>query len=121
MFAFPEQFSNATKANLESQFALFSALTSKTFEGVEKLVDLNINTVKAALEDSSATARQLRLVASRFRPDPAIRGLASRRRVPALCCLLSWLRKRARTEFRRRQPHPTKSSSRYRPAGTDAA
>jgi len=59
MFAFPEQFSNATKANLESQFALFSALTSKTFEGVEKLVDLNINTVKAALEDSSATARQL--------------------------------------------------------------
>ena len=59
MFAFPEQFSNATKANLESQFALFSALTSKTFEGVEKLVDLNINTAKAALEDSSATARQL--------------------------------------------------------------
>jgi phasin family protein len=59
MFAFPEQFSNATKANLESQFALFSALTSKTFEGVEKLVDLNINTVKAALEDSSANARQL--------------------------------------------------------------
>src|ERR1044072_6245442 len=59
MFAFPEQFSNATKANLESQFALFSALTSKTFEVVEKLVDLNINTVKAALEDSSATTRQL--------------------------------------------------------------
>ena len=59
MFAFPEQFSNATKANLESQFALISALTSKTFEGVEKLVELNINTAKAALENSSATARQL--------------------------------------------------------------
>jgi phasin family protein len=59
MFAFPEQFSNATKANLESQFALLSALTSKTFEGVEKLVELNISTAKAALENSSANARQL--------------------------------------------------------------
>ena len=59
MFAFPEQFSNATKANLDSQFALFTALTSKTFEGMEKLVDLNLNTAKAALENSSATARQL--------------------------------------------------------------
>lgn len=59
MFAFPEQFSNATKANLESQFAMLSTLTAKTFEGMEKLVDLNINTAKAALENSSATARQL--------------------------------------------------------------
>jgi len=59
MFAFPEQFSNATKANLEAQFALLSALTSKTFESVEKLVELNISTTKAALEDSSSTARQL--------------------------------------------------------------
>ena len=59
MFAFPEQFSTATKANLEAQFALMSALTSKTFEGVEKLVGLNISIAKSALEDSSATARQL--------------------------------------------------------------
>jgi phasin family protein len=59
MFAFPEQFSNATKANLESQFALLSTLTSKTFEGIEKLVALNINTAKAALEESSAATRQL--------------------------------------------------------------
>jgi hypothetical protein len=65
MFAIPEQFSNATKANFESQFALFSSLTSKTFEGMEKLVELNINTAKAALENSSATARQL--LASRTR------------------------------------------------------
>jgi len=59
MFAFPEQFSNATKANLESQFAMLSALTSKSFEGVEKLVELNLNVTKAALENSSAIARQL--------------------------------------------------------------
>ena len=59
MFAFPEQFSNATKVNLESQFSLFSALASKTFEGMEKLVELNISTAKATLENSSAAARQL--------------------------------------------------------------
>jgi phasin family protein len=59
MFAIPEQFSNATKANLESQFAVFSALTAKAFEGMEKLVDLNITAAKASLEESSATARQL--------------------------------------------------------------
>lgn len=59
MFAIPEQFSNATKANFESQFAIFSSLATKAFEGVEKLVDLNIHAVKATLEDSSAAARQL--------------------------------------------------------------
>lgn len=59
MFAIPEQFSNATKANFESQFAIFSSLTSKAFEGMEKLVDLNINAAKATLEESSAAAREL--------------------------------------------------------------
>jgi phasin family protein len=59
MFAIPEQFSNATKSAFEAQFALLSSLTSKTFEGMEKLIDLNINVAKATLEESSATARQL--------------------------------------------------------------
>jgi len=59
MFAIPEQFSNATKANLESQFALMSSLTSKTFESMEKLVELNINIARSTLTDSSSTARQL--------------------------------------------------------------
>ncbi len=59
MFAIPEQFSNATKANLESQFALLSSLTSKTFESMEKLVELNINTARATLSDNSTAARQL--------------------------------------------------------------
>lgn len=59
MFSIPEQFSSATKANFESQFAIFSALTNKTFEGVEKLVDLNLTAAKASLEDTSATAKQL--------------------------------------------------------------
>ncbi|MEH6436124.1 TIGR01841 family phasin [Massilia sp. DD77] len=59
MFAIPEQFSNATKVSLESQFALLSSLTSKTFESMEKLADLNINAARATLEESSAVARQL--------------------------------------------------------------
>ncbi|HZV65914.1 MAG TPA: TIGR01841 family phasin [Telluria sp.] len=59
MFAIPEQFSNATKANFESQFAIFSSLTSTAFEGMEKLVDLNINAAKASIEESSIATRQL--------------------------------------------------------------
>ena len=59
MFAIPEQFSNATKANFESQFAIFSSLTAKAFEGMEKLVELNLTAAKATLEESSVAARQL--------------------------------------------------------------
>jgi phasin family protein len=59
MFAIPEQFSNATKANFESQFAILASLTSKAFEGMEKLIDLNISAAKASLEESSAATRQL--------------------------------------------------------------
>lgn len=59
MFAFPEQFSNATKANLDAQFAMFSSLTAKAFEGMEKLVELNITAAKATLEESTQTAKQL--------------------------------------------------------------
>jgi phasin family protein len=59
MFAIPEQFSNATKTNFETQFALFSSLTAKTFDSMEKLVELNIATARAAMESNSNTARQL--------------------------------------------------------------
>ena len=59
MFAIPEQFSNATKANFESQFALYSSLTSKAFESIEKLVELNITAAKATLEESSIATKQL--------------------------------------------------------------
>ena len=59
MFAIPEQFSNATKASFESQFAVFSSLTAKAFEGMEKLVELNITAAKASLEESSVATRQL--------------------------------------------------------------
>ena len=59
MFAIPEQFSTATKANFEAQVALLTSLSNKLFEGVEKVVDLNLNVAKASLEESNAAARQL--------------------------------------------------------------
>lgn len=58
MFAIPEQFSTASKANFEAQLSLISALTNKAFEGVEKIVDLNLNVAKASLEESNAAAKQ---------------------------------------------------------------
>ena len=58
MFAVPEQFSAASKANLEAQLSMFSALTNKAFEGVEKMIDLNLNVAKASLEESNAAAKQ---------------------------------------------------------------
>jgi phasin family protein len=59
MFSVPEQFSNATKSNLEAQFAMFSSLTNKAFEGIEKIVALNLTAGRAALEESTASAKQL--------------------------------------------------------------
>ena len=35
MFAIPEQFSAASKANLEAQLSMMTELTNKAFEGVE--------------------------------------------------------------------------------------
>jgi phasin family protein len=59
MFSIPEQFSAATKTQIESQLAMFTALTNKAFEGVEKIVDLNMNVIKASLEESTAAAQQI--------------------------------------------------------------
>lgn len=59
MSTFPEQFSAATKANFEAQIAMLTALTNKTFESVEKIIDLNMNVAKASLEESTATAKQI--------------------------------------------------------------
>ena len=47
-----EQFAAAQKANLETLFAL----TSKAFEGVEKLVELNLQVAKASLTEVQTTA-----------------------------------------------------------------
>jgi phasin family protein len=59
MFSFQEQFSAATKNNLETQLALLTTLTGKALESVEKVVELNMNVAKAALEEGTSNARQL--------------------------------------------------------------
>lgn len=59
MFSVPEQFSNATKVNFETQIAMITSLTNKAFENIEKVIALNIHTAKAAREESTAAARQL--------------------------------------------------------------
>jgi len=59
MINFQDQISAATKSQFESQLALFSNLTAKTFEGVEKLIDLNLNVARASLEESATAVQQL--------------------------------------------------------------
>jgi phasin family protein len=50
----PEQFAAAQKANLETLFGL----TSKAFEGVEKLVELNIQVVKSTIAEGQENAQR---------------------------------------------------------------
>ena len=59
MFSLPEEFSAATKSHFEAQLAMITALTNQAFESVEKIVDLNMNVVKASLEESTVAATQL--------------------------------------------------------------
>lgn len=50
-----DQFLSAQKANLETLFGL----TSKAFEGVEKLVELNVTASKAALSEAADNANAM--------------------------------------------------------------
>ena len=50
----PEQFAAAQKANFETLFGL----TTKAFEGVEKLVELNLQVVKSTLAESQENAQR---------------------------------------------------------------
>lgn len=59
MFAIPEQFSAATKTNFDAFFSAYTDLTNKAFEGVTKMVDLNLSTAKASLQESAAATKQL--------------------------------------------------------------
>jgi len=52
-FMTPEQYTAANKANLETLFGL----TNKAFEGVEKLVELNLQVAKATLAESAENAK----------------------------------------------------------------
>ncbi|WP_088279234.1 TIGR01841 family phasin [Ideonella sp. A 288] len=52
-FLTPEQIAAANKANLETLFGL----TNKAFEGVEKLVELNLQVAKAALAETAENTK----------------------------------------------------------------
>lgn len=53
------QFSNATKSILENQVQVFSALTNYFIDATGKLSDLNMAVMKASIDESSETAKQL--------------------------------------------------------------
>jgi phasin family protein len=59
LFPDNEQFANAARTNLATQLAIMTTLATKVFESTEKVMDLNLNAVKASLEDSAGTANQL--------------------------------------------------------------
>jgi phasin family protein len=59
MFPSQEAISQAARANIESSLNLYTALSGKTIESIEKLWTLNLTAAKASLDESSATTRQL--------------------------------------------------------------
>jgi phasin family protein len=59
MSSITEQFSAATKSQLEAQFNIFSTFASTAVESAEKVIALNISTTKASVEKSSAAAKKL--------------------------------------------------------------
>jgi phasin family protein len=58
MFATPEQFAAANKANVETLLSL----ANTSFASVERLAALNLNTARTVLEDSVANAKTLMAV-----------------------------------------------------------
>jgi phasin family protein len=59
MSSITEQFSAATKSQLDAQFQIFSSFASTAVASAEKFIALNISTTKASVEKSSATAKKL--------------------------------------------------------------
>ena len=59
MFLFSEQYTTGVKANLDAPLNIISALTSKTFEGLEEIIELNMSTVRASLTDSLSSTKEL--------------------------------------------------------------
>jgi phasin family protein len=59
MFAIPEQFSALTKAQLDAQIEMLTSFSNKAFAGIEQVINLNLNLVKASFEESAATSKQL--------------------------------------------------------------
>ena len=54
-----EQISATAKTNYEARVALFTALTGSAFDGMSKLIALNLEVAKASLAESTVATRQL--------------------------------------------------------------
>ena len=59
MSSITEQFSAATKSQLEAQLSLLNSLASQAVQSAEKVIALNLSTTKASVEKTTATTRQL--------------------------------------------------------------
>lgn len=59
MSSISEQLAAAAKAHFETQFQLLNTLTSKAFEGVEQVIELNMNAARTSLEDAASAAREM--------------------------------------------------------------
>ncbi|HEY0061819.1 MAG TPA: phasin family protein [Telluria sp.] len=59
MSTIPEQFSAASKSQVEAQLAFFQNVTAKAVEGAEKIIALNLSTSRASVEKTGAAVRQL--------------------------------------------------------------
>lgn len=59
MSSITEQFSAATKSQLEAQFQIFNTLAHTAVGSAEKVIALNLSATKASVEKSSAAAKKL--------------------------------------------------------------
>jgi len=64
MFPFTEQFSAATKSQVETQLKIINLVASKTFDSAHQLIALNLNATRASLDRTSETAKHLLTLSS---------------------------------------------------------
>lgn len=57
--ALSKEFSQASLASLQAQLVCFTGIATAGLAGVEKLLDLNLNVMRASMEESSVIARQI--------------------------------------------------------------
>lgn len=62
MSTLPEQFSAASKSQIQAQLDFLESFGSRAFDGAARLIALNIDTGRAAVDSSSAALKQLAAV-----------------------------------------------------------
>ena len=130
MYLTPEQIAAANKANLETLFGL----TNKAFEGVEKLVELNLQVAKAALAEGAENAMAvmavkdaqelLQLQASMLQPSAEKAAAYSRHLYDIAAATNAELTKAAESQFgdaQKKFMSAVDSAVKNAPAGTESA